>query len=210
MKKQSGEFLGQTADAVSLYFETLKSESERGKIILLASKIDELLSELLKNFFKPKRGEKKDPDKLFRDMGPLSSFSARIEMAYRMGLISKVSADCFDILRSIRNDCAHSMKPFTYWKGKHGEKFQNFKDLSYTISGMRKFLELVERIEIADGNPSKDGLFFMLTIVHILSLQSTLRNLAMVGDSFISLENVNVWPTLSSLKSINAEEIGGG
>lgn len=187
------------ADAVSLYFETLKSESERGKIILLASKIDELLSQLLEQFFKPQRGNKKDKDKLFRDMGPLSSFSARIEMAYRVGLITKITADCFDILREIRNDCAHTMEAFTYWKGKHGQKFENFKQLSFTISGMRNFMELLEKIEIAGGRLTTDGLFNLLTIIHMLQLESTLKKVAMVGDNFINLEHLNAWRNLSLL-----------
>ena len=193
MKKNTGKSGEESKDPITVYFETLKLESERGKIILLASKIDELLSQLLKTLFKPCRGKKADEDKLFRAMGPLATFSSRIEMAYRVGLISRTSADCFDVLREISNDCAHKMAPFSYESGIHSQKFEKFKKLSFTVSGMEQFCELVECADAAHGSHSKEAILFLLTIIHILLLQNTLAGLKTIGDSFSNLENTDIW-----------------
>lgn len=104
------ESIQKVEDSLSIYFKAFKDESDRGKLLLMASKIDDLLYQLLVDFFKEKR-KKDGDDRLFGPMGPLGSFASRIEMAYRVGLISKVTADCLDILRDMRNDCAHGLHP---------------------------------------------------------------------------------------------------
>jgi hypothetical protein len=194
MEKHAEKSRTESKDAVSVYFRALRQESERGKILLLAGKLDELLCQLLQAFFKPHRG-KKDDDKLFMPMGPLGSFSSHIEMAYRVGLISKATADCFDILRQIRNDCAHGIEPFSMEHGKHSQQFEKFKTLSFTLSGMGKFLELVERVSVAQDPTSKEVVFLILVMVHILLLQSTLTHLQGVADNFCNLETVNFLPS---------------
>jgi hypothetical protein len=188
--------MNSSPDSHILFFKTVLAESERGRIILLACKVDELLLELLKTYFKPSREKKVNNDKLFGRMGLLGAFSSRIEMAHRVGLISKQSARCIDMLREIRNDCAHGMEPFSYQKGALGDKFQSFKKLSYEISGMERFFTLVEKLEILGdiGNQqfskADDGRFMMLTMAHMIMLQDTLTRITMIGDSFRSVENV--------------------
>jgi len=133
MKTKTEKKGAESEDTLLIYFQALKQESERGKIILLASKIDELLCEVIKCFLKPHRGTKRDEDKLFRTMGPLSTFSSHIEVAYRLGLISRTTADCFDILRAIRNDCAHGLRAFSLQDGVSAQKYERFKKLSYKL-----------------------------------------------------------------------------
>jgi DNA-binding MltR family transcriptional regulator len=187
--------MSEPIDPLNLYFKTLMGESERGKIILLTAKIDDLLDDLLKAFFKPKRPPKKgqsEEDPLLATMRPLSSFSARIETAYRVGLISKEAADCLDLLRKMRNHCAHETEPFTYEQGVDADKFNTFKELTYKVSGMERFLGLVERIDMAQGSPVKDLGFLTLTMVHMLMLQATLKRVLGTGgavDSFANLGN---------------------
>lgn len=190
MNKQAPKSGDGSSDLLMVYFRTLNQESERGKILLLAGKIDELLCQLLQTFFKPHRGKKSD-DKLFMPMGPLGSFSSRIEMAYRVGLISKTSADCLDILRDIRNKGAHKIEPFSYENGKYSESFKNFKKLTCTISEMDTFARLVKRIDATQGSTSKEAIFLLLALVHMLMLQSTLARLQTVGDSFANLKNAD-------------------
>jgi hypothetical protein len=69
-----------TAQRVQEVFDALKTESQRGKILILAAHVDDVLAQMLKRFLKPPR---KKEEKLFSVMGPLGSFAARIEMAYR-------------------------------------------------------------------------------------------------------------------------------
>ena len=44
---------------------------------------------------------------MFNGFGPLSSFSGKIKLSYRLGLISKEEYNKLEIFRSIRNKFAH-------------------------------------------------------------------------------------------------------
>ena len=52
--------------------------------------------------------------RLFRPEGPLGSFSARIDLAYALGLIGKKAARDLHLIRKIRNDFAHDPKTIMF------------------------------------------------------------------------------------------------
>ncbi|MCK4843168.1 MAG: hypothetical protein KAT04_15000 [Methylococcales bacterium] len=86
---------------------TIKSESTRAKVILSACYLDELLGQLLKIALKP-CDNKSDP--LFEGaQAPLSTFSARIELAHRMGAIPEETQKSLNYIRKIRNKFAHKI-----------------------------------------------------------------------------------------------------
>jgi DNA-binding MltR family transcriptional regulator len=106
----------------------LSEESMRGKILILTALIDNLLLEILKRLFKPAR--RKADDELFRPLGPLDPFSSRIAMAYRLGLICGSDADALDLLRKLRNDCAHTTRQFSLEAEPHLGQFVEFTKLT--------------------------------------------------------------------------------
>ena len=164
-------------------FNAVEKESERGKILLLAAHIDEVLGKMLKTFLKSPRKAK--DDKLFSRMGILSTFAGRIEMAYRLGLISKDAADCYDILRNIRNDCAHKMQPYSFDdSGK--QAFIHFKSLSYRMSGISNILECVERI----GDKTSENVFIMLLMIHAAFLEAHLIRIKESPDNFLAIPSL--------------------
>jgi hypothetical protein len=175
-------------DPLTLYIKNLLHESKQGKILLLAAKIDEMLAEILKGFFKEHR-KSGDDIKLFGAMGPLGSFAIRTEMAYRVGLISNETAGCFDILRKIRNDCAHGLEPFAFENEKNAQQFERFKKLSFTVAGMGKQFELFEHLGLGQDRSKKVVQFLVIAMNHMLLLQGTLNKLRRVADSILDLEN---------------------
>jgi hypothetical protein len=85
-------------------------QAERGArplIIVAAARIDDLLLEMLRTFLLPKRG--KDQDELLEGDTPLSTFSARIKVCRRLGLIDETLYLAIDRLRTLRNFSAHSI-----------------------------------------------------------------------------------------------------
>ncbi|HVL12338.1 MAG TPA: hypothetical protein VM529_07225 [Gemmata sp.] len=83
------------------------SESDRAAVVLGASMIDEQLKTLLSNTLLPSRDKQDD---LLEGDRPLATFSARIRVAYRLGLISADLAQSLDIIRTLRNVFAHKIK----------------------------------------------------------------------------------------------------
>src|SRR5665213_2363035 len=84
--------------------ELLEERSVRPLIIVGASKVDDLLQEILSSYLLPKID--KDDELLGRDR-PLNTFSARIKLCYRLGLIDKTLYTALEKLRALRNPSAH-------------------------------------------------------------------------------------------------------
>jgi hypothetical protein len=90
-----------------IYFEEFKSESDRACVILSSAMLDQTLANLLKKHLAPiatsKDGFIEEPS------GPIYSFSARIDLAHRVGLISTKFCRDLHKIRDIRNDFAHDI-----------------------------------------------------------------------------------------------------
>lgn len=90
----------------NVLIQELTKESDRAAAILVGSLFDEALKFLLKTYLTPIANE---PDDLLDDNRPLSTFSARISAAYRLGLISTQFAKDLNLFRKIRNQFSHEI-----------------------------------------------------------------------------------------------------
>jgi hypothetical protein len=87
------------------FYEQLSSESDRGSAIVGAALIEEALEKKLKALL---IASVERDDELFKNSySPLRSFSAKIDVAYRTGLISPKVRKSLHIIRDLRNDFAH-------------------------------------------------------------------------------------------------------
>ena len=91
--------------------DTLLDESGRGAILIATTHVDDHLTKLIEAVL-PKDFSKSQKDRIFKYPGQLSSFSAKIELAYVFRLINKNLYDSLNALRKIRNDAAHSSSKF--------------------------------------------------------------------------------------------------
>lgn len=89
--------------------DLLAERTPRTMVIVGSSRIDTLLYDILCSYFLPKRTKAKDNDELLEGDRPLSTFSSRIKLCYRLGIIDDSFCNALEILRSLRNDCAHSV-----------------------------------------------------------------------------------------------------
>ena len=85
--------------------------SARSFALVAASMLDELVKQLLVAHLLPPTGR----DSLFGGPhAPLGSFSARIDLSHRIGLISPRLARDLHLIRRIRNDFAHSFDDLSF------------------------------------------------------------------------------------------------
>lgn len=82
-------------------------ESDRATVIVAVALLDSALETLLRSKLAPVPGSH-DP-LLDGAYAPLSNFSARIDLSYRLGLISAGFARDLHLIRRIRNDFAHNI-----------------------------------------------------------------------------------------------------
>lgn len=91
--------------------KTLTPETDRGCALMAAAFLDEKLIELLR---KNLADDVRLAVKVFEPNGALGTFSARIDMAYLLGLIPKNAQKDLHILRKIRNEFAHVPDKLTF------------------------------------------------------------------------------------------------
>jgi hypothetical protein len=89
----------------------LTNESERGAILIGATKVEEYLIKLIEIILPIT--QKVYRNRLLKYPGPLSSFSGKIELLYAFRIIDKKVYDSLNRLREIRNQAAHSSDEFT-------------------------------------------------------------------------------------------------
>jgi DNA-binding MltR family transcriptional regulator len=80
--------------------------SDRAAAIVAAAFLDDILKDALEAFLVPATSTSEDK-KLFGGQGPLATFSSKIVLAHRLGLISDWERQAVDAIRLVRNEFAH-------------------------------------------------------------------------------------------------------
>ena len=103
---------GPDFDAVTRLQAELKAESPRGVALVSAAMLEEALRELLMAFLVPNASS--SDTLLDGPNSPLGTFSAKIDGAYRLGLVSHSFCRDLHVIRRLRNDVAHQPKGFQF------------------------------------------------------------------------------------------------
>jgi hypothetical protein len=93
------------------YFRSLYNESDRGCVLLVASRLEDSLKWLHSAHITATVPQSKAlTDRLFAPYAPLSSFAGRIQIAHGYGLISHAVYVDVKAIRYMRNQAAHSIE----------------------------------------------------------------------------------------------------
>jgi DNA-binding MltR family transcriptional regulator len=112
-----------TEEVLKLLFD--QQESDRGCVMFGASILDDDLKALLRACcLDAGVVAKKVVDPLFNVYAPFSSFSAKIQVSYALGLISEESYTILNSIRKIRNDFAHERNPVSFQSPKYRPRFR--------------------------------------------------------------------------------------
>ena len=104
------------AGEVSAFVMGLARESERAAVVLGAARLDVGLENVLMRSMRHCPG---GSDNLFDSERPLASFSAKISIAHRLGLIDDEIERSLQLIRRIRNSFAHSIETETLSESAH-------------------------------------------------------------------------------------------
>lgn len=88
------------------YVEALKIESDRGAIILFATQLEDMLLYRIKRSLTGFTPE--EADSFFGSDGPCGSFAAKIKLAKGVGIINFGTQTHLEMVRHMRNACAHA------------------------------------------------------------------------------------------------------
>jgi DNA-binding MltR family transcriptional regulator len=85
---------------------SLNRQTHTGMVIAASAKIENVLEKLLVVYMRSLT--RKEHTRLFGGYGPLSSFSAKTDVAYALNMIPESMFVALNILRRLRNEMAHS------------------------------------------------------------------------------------------------------
>ena len=162
MKKPEDNHFLEHPDVKVLFNEVLPeliAESDRGAVIVGADVVDSQLRILFEKLMSKSISNKRKKS-LFDYPGPLSTFSAKTDVALAVGYIGERIYNCVQALRRIRNEAAHSNKNF------------NFSSISQEL---RKMYNLGEGVPIGINRWALD--FMMHTFI-----ENTLFNTRKLKD----------------------------
>ncbi len=95
-----------------IFFREFGKETDRAAVILSAAMLEQSLETLLRAYLVPVSGS---DDSLFDGAyAPVSSFSAKIDLAYRVGVISTTFCRDLHLIRRIRNEFAHNIEQCSF------------------------------------------------------------------------------------------------
>lgn len=141
MKKQ--QFKSQ--EKINFLKQEFKGSSDRAAAIIGGAFLEDYLEIMLQYYFIE---DKKHDSMIFEGNGPLSTFSAKISLCYRIGLISKGEYATLETVRAIRNRFAHELSFLNFSDQSIAAKCKN---IEYPIEMITPdYEEKIEGIEVIE------------------------------------------------------------
>jgi len=177
------------------FHDQLNKESDRGAVIVAAALIEDELQSLIKA--RLVSSLEKDDELFDTPYAPISTFAAKIDLAYRLGLITFEVRKTFHLLRKMRNDFAHLTSKIDFsdnsvknrlrelfrineqilgamWSAIEGEKFASISKKAAELGESGKPIEAW--IALVGARPSFD-LFISLFLAFISLLPAQINPL---------------------------------
>jgi hypothetical protein len=154
--------------------QEFKKESDRATVILSAAKLDAQLYLLLSKALKPSTGNN---DELLDGDSPLGTFSARINISVRLGLIDPLFGKSLHLIRKIRNAFAHEFKSMSLSSGGHADRI---RELLVHFKDHNDYHDFKESYFKDDKTLSAD--FKIIVGIAIIRLDTAIHYAAVVND----------------------------
>ena len=146
--------------------DAIERQEDRGAAILAAAYLEDRLTLAIKARL---ISDTKVTNSFFSGMGPLATFSAKINLAYLMGIFNTTNKDFFHTIRNIRNEFAHNLSPITF----ETPKIERLCRQLYSVEGIRYLKNLND--ETLKDHPDMMRLNAMW-LGPLLALPNTARN----------------------------------
>lgn len=152
-KRDNKDYIGIQEHFYPEFIEFLSEfvkESDRAAVILGAAKIDSLLGKILEKYLLPCPGSSDD---LLEGDSPLSTFSARIRVCHRLGLIDDSLAKMLQTFRKLRNGFAHDVTHSTLSMGSARDRVNSIAE---PLISMPMFITILDKLSKSMSKPKTD------------------------------------------------------
>ena len=194
--------------AFASFMNEFVGESDRAAVILGASKVEHLLGEILDKYLLPTPAASDD---LLEGDAPLATFSARIKVCHRLGIIDDQFAKLLNIFRRLRNGFAHEVTSNSLSTGAARDRVAA---LAEPMAGRPFFENLLQHIATQmKRSPSDHGALFRAVLavfhIHLMGLQHGLNPVSRQAmQSVVDLCNTASSPPITSLEPTSDNQSG--
>ncbi len=155
---------------LNTHLEEFKKESDRAAVILTTSIFEEVLGNLLKQYLAPLPASR---DNIFESPNaPLSTFSAKIDICYRLGLTSSNFTRDLHIIRKIRNIFSHNVTDCNF----ENVSVKNRVEEIYRVS---KFIQFEDK-KFAEYKSSARGRFCLVASWMIYAINEKIETVEQI------------------------------
>jgi len=157
------------AQSYASFFREFMDESDRAAIVLGAAQMDDLLITILTTRL---IDAKKD---WFDFNGPFGTFSAKIDTAHAVGVIDKSFASKINLVRKIRNECAHNIQSVDLDANpvsqRIAELVASFEDTTFWAINLQEAGDIFKK----SGNTLTLRLAMALLVVNLVMISRTVK-----------------------------------
>jgi hypothetical protein len=114
LKEYTRRQLGGTSATPTMAVAHLANESDRGAVILASTSVEDMLEWAITARLPNLMLDTTARDAMFGSTGSLQTFSSKIAMAYALGVLDKDARRVIDLIREMRNACAHARLPLSF------------------------------------------------------------------------------------------------
>jgi len=178
MKKEFQKF----TDEIKLFSEEFYPEPDRSAIIVGASQIDIELTRLISKVLKPKLSKK---DELLESDNPLSTFSAKINIAYRLGLIDEDFKNLLILFKKLRNDMSHQVLNCSLDVPPHSDRVRELYNKSNQDPFYRSMLKTFPEQFAYSENSAIIKTFIMYMLGHLSATTYWVKPLYEINNEYV-------------------------
>lgn len=115
-----------TQAQINSTFDEIFKQSDRAAGIVSGSILEEILQRMITAFLMSHPNISKT---MFDGVSPLSTFAAKIDLSYHLGLINETEYKDLNLIKKIRNEFAHSIKAISFDTNIIKDRCQELKTL---------------------------------------------------------------------------------
>ena len=154
-------------DEFKEFYVEYSKESDKAAVIMGIEKLDNLLFQILNKIFMPNPSQKDD---LFDTDAPISTFSAKINICYRLGIIDNLATKSLNLMKRIKTDMINEKANASLTSGAAADRVREL------LSNLNYNQELIEFVQVFEVDSDDPGVRYRLLLVFFITKLTIIRD----------------------------------
>ena len=153
-------------DEFKEFYHEYSKESDKAAVIMGIEKLDNLLFQILNKILIPNPSQKDD---LFDTDAPLSTFSSKINLCYRLGILDNLTTKSLNLMKRIKADMISEKANASLTSGAAADRVREL------LSNLNYNQELIEFVQVFEVDSDDPGVRYRLLLVFFITKLTIIR-----------------------------------